>query len=562
MPPLPQYERSAGSEDWCITDCIRILRRRKAMVLWIICVAGILAALITCAQPRVYQARALVEVVALNENFLNLRNVYPAAASKLDPALYVQTQVELLQQDSLLEEVARKLRLGDRPEFQPRTALIANLRDDIQVLPLRNTRVIQLVCDARDASLASDLANTLARSFIEQGIETRQRAARQTYELLESQIEELRQGFPWQLGNLSAQALPRRPGSLPTRGAGASQYVYKTMLRQANDARTASLVRQSSLELVAPAEPPTRPQKPNLPLNLAIGILDGVVVAIGFVLLQEQNTRVLREPGEAENLLGLRELGAIPAQPEPRPEVLAAATHQPRAAGPVVEQAWLSQSEAFRSILTSILSGKEDHSRILVVTSSLASEGKTAIVRNLGRALAELGRKTLLIDGDPRHPQLHHGFDKSGGDQPGDTASNELLDETTREVPLETLVTKTTIPNLFLLRCEAQTDRMRGPFHSDELPNLFERLRREFDYVLLDMPPCREFSRARDLARCTDGLVLVVRASYASRRTVRAAVESLQNDGFRVMGIILNRWDPARRETWLPRLLRRTSGEI
>jgi receptor protein-tyrosine kinase len=550
MPPLPQSEHSAGPEDWSITDCIRILRRRKAVVLWITSVAGIFAALITCAQPRVYQARALVEVLTLNDNFLNLRNVYPAVASKLDSGLYVQTQVELLQQDSLFEEVARKLRLDDRPEFQPRTALLAKLRDDIRVVPLRNTRVIQIVCDARDASLAAGLANTLANSFIEQGIETRQRAARQTYESLEMQLEELRRRFPRQTANASAPPAPLRVGLL-TRGAGANKYAYKTMLQQANDARTAAVVRQSSLDLVAPAEPPKRPQKPNLPLNLAIGIFDGVVVAIGFVLLQEQNRQVLREPGEAESLLRLPELGAIPAQPEPAPEVLAASTRKPSTEGPIMEQGWLSNSEAFRSVLTSILS-KEDHSRILVVTSSLAREGKTTVVRNLGRALAELGRKTLLIDGDLRHPRLHHGFDKSDGDQPDGPRLCDLLDETMAGVPLGALVTKTTIPNLFLLEWEAQTDRMRGVFHPDALPRLLERLRREFDYVLVDTPPCWEFSDTKNLARCTDGLVLVVRANYTGHRTVEAAVEGLQNDGFRVMGIILNRWDPARSERWLP----------
>lgn len=546
MPPLPQSEHSAGPEDWSITDCIRILRQRKAVVLWITCVAGIFAALITWAQPRVYQARALVEVLTLNENFLNLRNVYPAVSSKLDSGLYVQTQVELLQQDSLFEQVARKLHLEDRPEFQPRAALLAKLRDDIRVVPLRNTRVIQIVCDARDASLAAGLANTLAHSFIEQGIETRQRAARQTYESLEVELEELRRRFPRQTANASVQPAMLRAGLL-TRGAGANKYAYKTMLQQANDARTAAVVRQSSLDLVAPAEAPKRPQKPNLPLNLAIGIFDGVVVAIGFVLLQEQNRRVLREPGDAESLLALPELGAIPAQPEPGREVLAPSTRKPNTDGPIMEQRWLSQSEAFRSVLTSILSSEQHHSRILVVTSCLQGEGKTTVVRNLGRALAELGRKTLLIDGDPRHPRLYHCFDKSDGDQPDGPRLSDLLDETmAREVPREALVTKTTIPNLFLLEWEAETDRMRGVFHPDTLPRLLERLRREFDYVLVDTPPSREFSSTKNLARCTDGLVLVVRANYTGQRTVQAAVEGLENDGFRVMGIILNRWDPAR----------------
>ncbi len=531
-----------GPDDWSITDCMRILRRRKAVFLGIVCAAGLLAGLITYAQPRVYQARALVEVLTLNENFLGLRHVYPAVASKLDPSLYAETQVELLQQDSLLEEVARRLRLQDRPEFQPQTTLLPKLRDDIWVVPLRNTRIIQIVCDARDSSLAADLANTLARTFIERGIEARQSAARQTYESLESQLDELGQALPRQTAKAGAPPLLGRTVSVLTGGGGADQYVYRTMLRQANDARTASVVRQSSVDLVAPAEPPTRPQKPNLPLNLAIGIFDGLVVAIGFVLLQEQNRLVLLEPGESERLLALPELGAIPAS----------------AGDPLLEHGSMRQSEAFRSVVTSILSSDGDHSRVLVVTSSLAMEGKTTIVSNLGRALADIGRKTLLIDGDARHLRLHRIFAKPDNDQPDGPGLTDLLEETIPlEVPVETLVTKTAIPNLFLLRCGTQTDRMSDPFHSDRLPRLFQRLRESFDYVLVDAPSGK-FSGARNLARCADRLVLVVRANYTGQGTVEAAVRRFQSDGFQVMRIILNRWDPARSETWRPRFLRHT----
>jgi uncharacterized protein involved in exopolysaccharide biosynthesis len=89
----------------------------------------------------------------------------------------------------LIEEVARNLDIEKRPEFQPPSDLLGKLRQDIRTAPLQNSRIIQIVWDARDAAFAAGLANTLVQVFIEQGIDTRQRAAPQTYESLRLQID-------------------------------------------------------------------------------------------------------------------------------------------------------------------------------------------------------------------------------------------------------------------------------------------------------------------------------------------------------------------------------------
>ena len=82
------------------------------------------AALISAVQPRLYRSQASIQIQGVNENFLNLRDVFPTAAPSADNAVYVQTQAEMLQQDSLLELVVDKLHLQDRPEYQrPRRTL-------------------------------------------------------------------------------------------------------------------------------------------------------------------------------------------------------------------------------------------------------------------------------------------------------------------------------------------------------------------------------------------------------------------------------------------------------
>ena len=88
------------------------------------------------------------------------------------------------------------------------------------------------------------------------------------------------------------------------------------------------------------------------------------------------------------------------------------------------------------------------------------------------------------------------------------------------------------------------------------MSQLLSRFREEFDYVLVDAPPCLEFADARKMARYADGLVLVVRANYTDRKTAQAAVQRLECDGIRVTGVILNRWDPSRSDCTAARLPR------
>ncbi len=526
-------------------DCMRILLRRKTTLLWITGITALGALLITSWQPHVYQSRASIEVQSFNENFLALRDIYPTAASSFDAGLYVQTQVELLQQDSLIEEAARKLRLGERPEFQPSAALVSKLRQHIRIVPSRNSRIIQIVCDARDAQLAADLANTLARSFIEQSVETRQRAARQTYESLREQLDELRRELLQPVARTTAKLGAERGGG--TSEADANQRFYKAMLEKANDARMASVVSQANIRLIAPAEPATRPYKPNLMLNLALGTLGGFVLAIGWVLLQEQNTSGLHAPGEAGTYLALPELGAIPndgARIRSALGLFSSRNGKLRVERAVLEQASSSLSESFRSTLASILGARNgDSPHVLVVTSSRPMEGKTTVVSNLGIALAEIGGKVLLIDGDMRRPQLHRVFDQSNG-----RGLSDLLREVnaTNELPLDMPVKKTAVPHLYLLPSGACADNLFGLLYSGHMSQILSRFREEFDYVLVDAPPCLEFADARNMARYADGLVLVVRANYTSRKTAQAAVQRLECDGIRVTGVVLNRWDPSR----------------
>jgi receptor protein-tyrosine kinase len=75
------------------------------------------------------------------------------------------------------------------------------------------------------------------------------------------------------------------------------------------------------------------------------------------------------------------------------------------------------------------------------------------------------------------------------------------------------------------------------------MARLMQRFRQEFDYVIVDAPPCLEFADARILARYAKGVLLVLRANYGDKKTALAAANRLFLDGVPVLGTILNHWN-------------------
>jgi len=576
-------------QEWSAIECLRTLYKRKATLIYIVGASVIAAGLISSGQPRWYRSEASLEIQGINENFLSTRDIYPTVASGVDSSgTYVQTQAEILQQDALIEQVVRKLHLETRPDFQrspsfwnrfrwlsgPGSASVPDVRnaadivkEHVKIVSSRMSRILRIVCDARNPQVAADLANALAQAFIEQSIEARNHAAQQTHAALSLQLAELRTKLFKSEVQLAAvgRGLPfglhtQRPfpgGSILSgeltayntlkREVESDRRFYETMSQRVNDARVAAAVRQSNIGLVGPARPAAHPYKPNLPLNLAIGMFGGLILAIGWAMLQEQTNSFLRTPGEAGLYLTLPELGAIPQVPNLDIHGLSLQRSNNgdlRVDRAVKEQQLSGLSESFRATLASILSARRsgDHAHILLVTSAQPMEGKTTVVSNLAIGLAEIGSKVLLIDGDMRRPRLHKMFDQANSWGLSDILREKNAIE---ELPLDALIKKTAVSGVYLLPSGVCADNIFGLLWSGRLARLLPRFRQEFDYVLLDAPPCLEFADARIMARHIDQLLLVVRANYTDKRVAQAAVQRLLEDGIPVMGVILNRCDPA-----------------
>jgi succinoglycan biosynthesis transport protein ExoP len=501
---IPRLDGYVCREDWRLAGCLQILNRRKVALIGLTYVGILAAAVVTALQTKMYRATASLEFQAFNDSFLDLKDIYPTAAPSGEAAIYIQTQAEQLQHDALLQQVIEKLRLERYPEYRDPHGIVPRLREDIRIVPVRNSRIIQIVCDARSGPLAADISNTLAGAFVQQSVQDRQESARQTYQALLPQVEELQRTLR------PSTALARRS----TRGTEVNRRLYDAMLQQAYHAWFATRLPASNVRLAAPAEPPLTPHRP-------------------------------RVPGEAGTYLELPELGAIP-QASQWPAfgifVPSSANRRHRIDQSAREQG-AELSESFRAAVASMLSAGRDghHSRVIVVTSSQPTEGKTTVVSNLGIALADISKKVLLIDGDIRRPRLHKLFDEANSWGLSDVLREKNAID---KLPLDALAKKTQVPHLYLLPSGASSDNIFGLLYSGRMSRLLPLFREEFDYVLVDAPPCLEFADARIMARYAEELLLVVRANHTDRGIVQAAVQRLRLDGIPLLSVILNRWDP------------------
>jgi polysaccharide biosynthesis transport protein len=341
-----------------------------------------------------------------------------------------------------------------------------------------------------------------------------------------------------------------------------NRQLYQTALQRGKEASIDSALRSSNLRVVDRARPSLFPSSPMVLLNLALGLVGGCFVGIGLVLLREHLNQSVRMPGETSAYLNVPELGVIPSSKvdvkldagslSKRFQNLIAASvgsaKGPNGRSQSVELVTWNQkpsilAESFRAALTSILFSNQEGigPGIIAVTSSMPSEGKTTVICNLGIALAEINRRVVIVDADMRKPQLHRILAVANT-----WGLSDMLREHTPidDYPKETLVRKTGIPNLNLLVSGPGAVSVASLLHSDRMPHLLERLRTEFDVVLIDSPPMLQLADARVVGRLSDGVILVIRAGKTSQDSAAAAVHRFTEDGTRVLGTILNDWNP------------------
>jgi len=190
-------------------------------------------------------------------------------------------------------------------------------------------------------------------------------------------------------------------------------------------------------------------------------------------------------------------------------------------------------AEAYRTIRTAVyFSASKTGATMILVTSPEPGDGKTTLVANLAAAMAQSGRRTLIIDGDVRNPMQHMIFNVEQA--PG--LSSILSGSET----FSGIIKSTFIDGLDLLPSGPRLVRQSEVINCTQFTQLLHLLAVDYDYVLIDSPPVLAVTDARIIGSSCNGCVLVFRADKTTRKASEEARASLVNVGAHLLGVVIN----------------------
>jgi capsular exopolysaccharide synthesis family protein len=285
---------------------------------------------------------------------------------------------------------------------------------------------------------------------------------------------------------------------------------------------------QADAFIISRATVPGGPIYPNKQLMLAAAISISAVLGVALAFFLEFLDSGFRSTTQLETFSGVSCLGMVPALKRRRNDLL---PHQTALSRPNS-----TYGEAIRSLRTGFMLSSADRApRSLLLTSSVPSEGKTSTALSIAATAAKSGQRTIIIDCDLRHPNLHINLNASNAKGLSEYLSGHLGLDDVIEIDPDSSV--------HYITAGARTSNPTDLLGSDAMRGLIRRLCNDYELVILDTPPLLAVSDALVLVREVDRTIFVIRWEKTRRETAMAGLKQALEAGARVAGTVLTRVD-------------------
>lgn len=269
---------------------------------------------------------------------------------------------------------------------------------------------------------------------------------------------------------------------------------------------------------------PLKPLSPNIPKNTVFGSLTGLVLALISILIIFLNDDKVSDKSFLEDVIAAPVIGSIPMYVDKHLDTK--------------KMLYMKDlphhyiSECYKMLRSNIayVTEKND-SKVIMFTSSAASEGKTTTITNLAIAFANEGKKVLVVDADLRRPQVHNRFGLR--QTPGLTNllySKHALDRIIKPVP--------NVNNLHVITSGSIPPTPDLILGSSGFETLIVNAKEKFDYILIDVTPTLIVSDAVILARLADEVIFVVAMNETKKTNVELSKDALKKVGINFSGIV------------------------
>ena len=424
---------------------------------------------------KTYEAESTLYVSPISTANTDLEGLGLLVQSS-DPTRDVQTAAELVTNVDVAERVKKDIDYPGSAE-----ALLATVKAE----PIAQTYIVAITASSSDPEQAAEVAT----SFAEQTVASRTALMR---EQIDRVLDGLKSGNPTSQDEEQISKLERlSEGPDPT-------------LRVATEATT-----------------PSSPVKPKPVLSIIAGLLAGLVLGIAAAFATQILDPKLRREEQLRTLYRLPVIGRIPREPKESAE----APLGPRRISPAI-------AEAYRTLRGTVTASKRGSgARVLLVTGSSPSEGKTTTAINLAASLSSTGRRVILIEADLRRPAISRALSV----EPRRGVVGVLIESVSLE---DALIDGDAfgLPNLKLLLAENEGGWISELFSLPTAIDMLQRAKELAEYVIIDSPPLTDVVDALPLARNVDDVLLVVRPGTTRISKLVQLGELLAENGIRPMG--------------------------
>ena len=302
-----------------------------------------------------------------------------------------------------------------------------------------------------------------------------------------------------------------------------SRQLYEDLLKRLKEAGILAGLKSSNITVVDPGRVPARPKKPNVPLYMAIALASGFFLGCCGALLVDTLDNKVNGVGDVEQATGLTVLGALPFVPEMTP-----IGHDQQ-----LKKPFSAYMEAMRGLRTSLMLWQSNAPpKVLLVTSSIAGEGKSTSSLYLAVVLAQHGCRVLLVDTDLRRGLLRRKLNLAVGPGLSSILSGQWVDA---EIPHFENVT-----GLDVLQAGLPPPNPSELLGSSAMQACIERWRTEYDFVVLDGSPVLPVTDSVVLNARVDATLVLVRDGMTEKPQLKRSLQMLKRDGSHLVGVVVN----------------------
>ncbi len=297
--------------------------------------------------------------------------------------------------------------------------------------------------------------------------------------------------------------------------------MYEYLLKKEAENKILQLATFSNYQIIDPAYTSDKPIKPKRLLIIVLGAILGLILSSILALLRDSKYTYIKSKNDIENQTLLPIYGTIPYQKQKKNMIY------------VNRVAKSPFTEAFRTLRTNLqLKSKHQKGTTILITSTVASEGKSTISSNLATILEMAKYKTILINLDLRKPTLHKFFDI-----PNDKGISNFLNG---ECKLDEIICATEFANLDIIPSGPIPSNPSELVLSKQLPLIFEKLKEQYEYIIIDTAPIGIVSDTKTLMQYSDLNLIIIREDYAKKEFIQTLEFMIEKHKFKNIGLILN----------------------